>query len=250
LRRRVFLGAVVAGLLLPHAARAQAPAEGGLAVVALRLATLAERVAKLQTQAAHGVLVDRSRRALVDVVRQLDGEARRARSRGAAPEVRDNLLLFAVLWDELKPWALRAPSRENARKVVERTEEAAWVAEKAAAAAGAEGSAVGARDAQRVALLSQRLPRLHLSRRGTGEEGQREVHAAEAELRRTLASLSAGPGNTTAALAELQLAENQLEFLAPLAPSRDPPARRLEFVAKAGDHLLESMTRLVRIYES
>jgi hypothetical protein len=234
--------------LLPCGVVAQLSApDPALAVAALRVATLAERIAKLQVQSAHGVLAERSRRALQETVRELDVQVKRARTRAAPAEVRDQLLLVAILCDEQRPWALRTPSRENARRVVERTEETVWAAQKAARLAGASESP--AIVAQRAALLSQRVSRLHLARRGAGDEGTAELANAEGELRQGLAWLAAAPGNSAQVDSELQLAHNQLEFLSPAAGSREAPARRLEFAAKAGDHLLESMTRLVRLYE-
>ena len=234
--------------LAPFVAAGQSPGpDPALALAALRVATLAERIAKLHVQSAQGILADRGRRALQETVRDLDAQVKRARARAAPPEAREQLLLVAILCDEQRPWALRAPSRENMRKVIERTEETVWAAQKAARLAGpGEFPAIVA---QRAALLSQRVSRLHLARRGAGDEGAAELAKAEDELRAALAWLAAAPGNDAQADSELQLARNQLEFLSPAAGSRDTPARRLEFAAKAGDHLLESMTRLVRLYE-
>ena len=242
------LAALALALAAPGAA-AQAPVgDASLPVAAMRMATLVERVAKLHAQSSHGILPERSRRALQETVRELDAQVKRARARNAPAEVRDPLLMVAILWDEQRPWALRAPTRENTRKLVERTEETVFVAEKAArlAAGGKESPALLA---QRAALLSQRAARLHILRRGAGDEWVRELVASEDELRRALSRLATGPGNTPEVIAELQLADNQLEFLAPAGGSREAPARRLEFAAKAGDHLLESMSRLVRLYE-
>lgn len=221
-----------------------------LALAALRVATLAEHVAKLHVQSSHGILPERGRRALKSAVRELDAQVKVVRARAAAPEVREASLLLAILWDEQRGWALRPPARENARRLVERTEETAWVAEKAGRLAAA-GSDAPALLAQRAAMLSQRVTRLHLMARGPDDVLGRL--AAEQELRRAIAGLADAPGHTPATLAELELARNQLEFVAP-APvaragtAREGASRRLEFTAKAGDHLLESMSRLVRLY--
>jgi hypothetical protein len=243
--RRVLAACVAAAAAL--AAPAQAP-EASLPVAALRVATLAERVAKLQVQASYGILPERSRRALPEAVRELDAQVKRLRQRPAPAEVREPLLLVAILWDEQRPWALRPPTRENARRVVERTEETAWVAERVARLASG-GAQTPALLAQRAALLSQRATRLHIARRGAGDHTSRDLATAEDELRGAIARLARGPGNTPEVIAELQLAENQLDFLAAGGGPHARQARGLEFAAKAGDHLLESMARLVRLYE-
>jgi hypothetical protein len=243
-RRRALalgLGAFVAALARLAAAQSDTPA----ALAALRLATLAERMAKLQAQAALGILPERSRRGIAEATREFEAQLKRARARNVPPDARDNLLLLAILWDEHRAWVARAPSRENARRLVERTEEVVHVAEKAARLAGPSGGP--AVRAQRAAMLSQRVPRLYLLRRGPSDDAPRQ--AAEQELRQEVATLAAGAGNTPEALAELQLVENQLQFLERATAEREGGPRRLEFIAKAGDHLMESLARLARLYE-
>lgn len=244
--RRAFIAAGSACLLAPVMARARAPTESSPVLGALRLAMLAERMAKLHAQAAHGILAERSRRHLAEATREFDSLLPRVQARAGSAEARENFLLLRLLWAEYQPWVARAPSKDTARKLVERTEEVAWIATKGARLLGADaGPAV---TAARAAILSQRVPRIHLLRRGARDEA-RELGEAEAELRASVAALRDGPGNTGEALAEIQLAENQLQFLEQAIREPHASARRLEFIAKSGDHLMESMLRLARGYE-
>jgi hypothetical protein len=244
--RRRLIAAAVAGLIASLQGWAAPAGDSAAAVTALRLATLSERLAKLHVQAAHGLLPERSRRGIGEAIREFDAQLKRLRARPASAEARDNVLLLAILWDEHRAWVSRAPARENVRKLAERTEEVTWLAEKTARLF--EGSHSPAIAAQRAAMLSQRLPRLHLARRA-GEEGERERAAAEEALRRGLLALMQTAQSTPAALAELQLVDNQLQFLVRAAAEREGGTRRLEFIAKAGDHLMESLERLARLYE-
>jgi hypothetical protein len=242
--RRRLLAAAFAWSFMPW--RAWSAGDPAAALAALRLATLAERMAKLHAQATHGILPERSRRGIAEAVREFETQLKRLRARPGSAESRENALLLAVLWDEHRAWVVRAPTREHMRKLSERTEEVAWLAEKAARLA--EPAASKALDAQRAAMLSQRLPRLHLVRRA-GDEGTRERDAAEEQLRRVVALLARGEDAPAEALAELQLVDNQLQFLVRATAERESGPRRLEFIAKAGDHLMESLARLARLYE-
>ena len=149
------------GLLatLSPGAGAQAPAESA------RLSVLAERIGKLHAQAASGALPERGNRAIAEAVARFDRELAQVRPH-AAPEAGEQLLLLKLLWSECRPWFVRAPGRETARRVVERVEELAWVAGRAARAAP-ESPGVAALQG---AALAQRLARLHLLRRGGPEE--------------------------------------------------------------------------------
>ncbi len=241
------IAAGCACLLAPVLAQERAIAESSPALGALRLAMLAERMAKLHAQAAHGILADRSRRHLAEATREFDALLPRVQARAGSAEARENFLLLRLLWAEYRPWVARPPSKDVARKLVERTEEVAWISTQGARLLGADAGP--AATAARAAILSQRVPRIHLLRRGAGDEA-RELAQAEAELRAAVAALRDGPGNTGEALAEIQLAENQLQFLEHAIREPHASARRLEFIAKSGDHLMESMVRLARGYEA
>lgn len=224
---------------------------------ALRLEMLAERIAKLHAQVGLGVLAERGRRALPEALREFDAALRQAQAGATGAELRDNYVLLGLLWTEYRAWASKAPTRDNAKKLVERTEEVAWVAAKGARLmheAGRKGTGRLALDAAHAATLSQRLARLHLMQRwGVKQETSgREIPAVSADLQRTLEKLRAAPQNTPEIATELQAAEGQLAFMLQGGRELDGKranARALEFIAKSGDHLLDSMERLVRLYE-
>ena len=236
-------------LLACSGARAQDPT--------IRLETLTERIAKLHAQLGQGVLVERTRRALPEAVKEFDAALREVRARPAGPEIRDNYVLLALLWTEYRAWALKPATRDNARKLAERAEEVAWIAAKGARLshdAARKGTGVLALDAGHAATLSQRLARLYLLRRWDvkPETSERAAPAVEAELQRLLDKLRTAPANTPAIETELQAAQGQLAFLLQAGrelETRKAEMRTLEFAAKSADHLLESMQRVVRLYE-
>lgn len=223
---------------------------------ALRLPTLAERIAKLHAQIGQGVLVQRSRRALGETLADFDAALRASSSAAPTAEARENYVLLGLLWREYREWAQRAPTRESARKMRERTEEVVWVAAKGARmlnerARGGPSAAVVR--ASQAALLSQRIPKLYLWRRWDirDEPAARELREAEENLQRTLDALRAAPGNTPEIAAELQAAETQLRFMRDATAkvdARQDAARAIEFIVKTGDHILESMERAARLY--
>ena len=223
----------------------------------MRLETLTERIAKLHAQVGQGVLVERSRRALPDAVRDFDTALREVRARPALAEVRENYVLLALLWTEYRGWALKPPTRDNARKLAERAEEVAWVAAKGARlvhGGSRQGAGLLALDAAHAATLSQRLARLYLMRRWEvkPESSERAAPAVEAELVSTLERLRKAPVNSAEIETELHAAQGQLGFLVQAGrdlDSRRPGMRSLEFAAKSADHLFESMQRVMRLYE-
>jgi hypothetical protein len=236
-------------LALATVARAQDPA--------MRLEALSERIAKLHAQLGQNVLLERSRRALPETVREFDGALREVKARAAGAEVRDNYLLLGLLWTDYRAWALKPATRDNAKKLAERAEEVAWVAAKGARlvhGAGRKGTGALALEAAHAATLSQRLARLYLLRRWDvkPESAERAAPAVEKQLQGTLEKLRAAAANTPEIDTELQAAQGQLAFL--LQAGRELDTRRadmrtLEFAAKSADHLFEAMERVVRLYE-
>ena len=104
-------------------------------------------------------------------------------------------------------------------------------------------------------MLAQRVAKLHLWSRWEihDESLARELRESEENLRRGLDFLLAAPGNTPAIADELQAAEIQMRFMEDAARAlnaRDTTARHIEFIAKTGDHIQESMERVAALYES
>ena len=236
---------------------AEPRAQPSIATDALGLVTLAERIAKLHAQIGQGVLVERSRRDLVQALRRFDASLRAVSAQASSPEARDTYLLLAALWREHREWVARPPSREGARQMRERTEEVAWIAQKGARMVQGDSRAMvnaGAFRAAQAALLSQRLAKAYLWRRwGMRDERlEKERRESDENLDRLLAALRSGRGNTAEIEGELQTAETQLRFLRESARELDagrPAPRAIEFVAKSADHILQSMERVARLYE-
>ena len=238
---------------LAHAAAPPPPR----ATAAIGLATLAERIAKLHAQVGQGVLAERSRRALAQSLRDFDAALRQAAASASDAELRDDYALLALLWQDYRDWALRAPTRDNARKLRSRAEEVVWVATKAAklvqesARATTNARAVRAANA---AMLAQRIAKAHLWMRWDirDEALARELAEARANLRRILDTLRASAQEGAAIGAELQSVESQMSFMEDAARAlerREGAARAIEFIAKTGDNIYESMQRLARLYE-
>lgn len=246
------LAAAAALAVVAAAVAAGAPAAPATALEGLRLAALAERIAKLHAQLGHGIMPARSRRSLDEALREFDAASRALAARPAAAEARENQLLLAILWREYREWAARPPTRDNVRKLADRAEEVAWVAAKAARSPQAESSL--AVQALRGCALAQRLPRLYLERRWEPRNPAtaRGIAAASAELAGLVERLrGAGEAGADAA-AQLQVAEAQLGFLtrAGAAAAAGEGGAALEHAAKAGDHVLEALGRAARLYEA
>ena len=223
----------------------------------MRLEALAERIAKLQAQLGQGVLAERSRRAMPEAVRDFDAALRAVAARSATQEIRDNYVLLRLLWQDYRGWALKPPSRDNAKRLADRAEEVSWIAAKGARLVlepGRKGTGRLALDAAHAATLAQRVARLHLLRRwGLRDEGLATTLAlSSADLRATIEKLRNSPHNTPEIDSELQVAEGQMGFLLQAAQELEGgrgSLRQMEFIAKAGDHILESMERVARLYE-
>ena len=253
----------IVGLALALPARGAAPANARddtalSASAAVRLATLAERIAKLHAQIGQGILVERSRRALPETLRDFDTTLRSIAARGSTPEIRENYVLLGLLWRDYREWALKAPSRESARKVRERCEEVVWIASKGARMIQEQSRASQspwALRASNAALLSQRIPKLYLWRRWDmrDEALARELRESEENLQRALDALAASGANTPETTAEVEAAKSQFRFMADAAKQFDggkaAQRQQMEFIAKTGDHILEAMERAARLFE-
>lgn len=230
-----------------------APAASPTPAAALHVATLAERVLKLQAQVGQGVLAARSRRALAEAVRGLEPAARALVAPGNGAEAREQVALLVLVTQQYAAWASRPATRDNARKLAERAEEVAWQATKVARllAAPASASQAAALRAEEAALLAQRLGRLHLWRRWglASESTATQVDEARARLRADLAALSVAAARLPALAPELQVAENQAVFLLDAVAREDGGAQAAEHAAKASDHLEEAMARVVAVCE-
>lgn len=252
---RLAARAMAAAVLLALAPCAADAEEMPRALHALRLAPLAERIAKLHAQLGQGVLAERSRRLLAEAKRDFEASLGKAGPLAGTAEARDAFLLLAILWGEYRVWAEKPPTRDNARKLAERTDEVAWVAAKAARLSRESRAGSLADQAARACVLSQRVPRLYLMRRWEprNEALAREAAAASRELGATLAALASGARDQPEAAADIQVAETQYGFMARAGREMERSGAGLmhaETLAKTGDHILETMLRVARRYEA
>jgi len=240
------LTAAAAVILVAWAATAHAAQES------LRLVPLVERVARLHAQSGQGVMAQRSRKALGEAIHEFDAALRASLAATPATEARENYVLLAMLWQDYRDWAQRAPTRETGRKLRERTEEVAYQAAKASRlfveSPRASAAATAVRAAQAV-TAAQRIAKVLLWRRwDIRDEGlERELREARENLPRALDAIAASPGVGAEDLVQVQSAQTQWRFLADAAAQLEKPgadARALEFACKAADHILEALKRL------
>lgn len=247
----------IAFVVLVPAVPAQAAEPGVRARPAIRLEMLAERVAKLNAQVGQGVLGTRSRRSLDEAVKDFDDTLASVASSARGAEARDTYNLLTLLWAQYRVWAVKPTNRDNARKLRDRTEELAYMAAKGArlvqesARATSNASAVRAENA---AVLSQRVAKIHLwIQWGMHDEPLlKELRDSTENLRRILSTLRESPSNTPEIADELVGAEGQMRFLDDAArdlAQHKSESRAIEFIAKAADHILESMERVAGLYE-
>jgi hypothetical protein len=252
-RRRAAVLAAFAFIPLLASAAPAAPREPAhrdaqaQSLAALRVASLAERIAKLQAQAGQGVLAERAKRSLAQSLRQLDA-AMRELGRPAAPaELHESVAILQILAREYRTWALKPATRDSARGLGERCDEVAWTAAKAARLF-APGETTPAARAERAAALGQQAARFALWRQWhVGGSVGNEIALAAAQLRADIDALHMSPA-TPETDAELQVADNQAAFLFAALRESETDARALETAAKASDNMQESMERLARVY--
>ncbi len=219
----------------------------------LRLAPAVERIARLHAQSGQDVMGARSRRALAEAVRDFDASLRAALAAAPGPEARENYVLLAMLWQDYREWVHRAPSRETARKLRERTEEMAWVASKGvrlvSETSRASVASVALRASQ-AAAASQRIAKAYLWRRWDIRDDtlDRELREARENLPRALEAIAAAPDLDPDLAAHVESAQTQWRFLSDAAAQLDhSPAdkRALEFACKAADYIYDAMSRLI-----
>jgi len=234
------------------------PGSPALANAATRQPMLAERAARLHAQVERGVLTARAQRLLPDALREFDAGVKALLAAAPSAEARENYRLLELLWADYRPHVARTPDPEGPDKLAERGEEVVWIASKGVKLlkeAADDPRSERVRMVGEARLQSQRIARAYFFRQwaGRSERREAEVRTAAAAYRKAMDALlgSAAPGS--AALADLQLAENQYDFLSAAAKgleSQRDPRPGLEAVAKSCDNMLEVLDRVARTYES
>lgn len=240
--------AVALGAVAAHAAEAKRND------AALRLGPTIERIARLHAQVGQGIMTDRSRRALGEAIRDFDKSVRGAVAASQGPEIRDNYVLLAMLWQDYRDWAQRPPTRETGRKLRDRTEEASFVAAK-----GLRLMSDSSRDAvnatalraSQAALFSQRIAKGYLWRRWDirDDAGERELRDAQENLPRALDAIAASQTLPPELVEQVESAQTQWRFLSDAAQQLDASpgnTRALEHACKAADFILEAMERVMQ----
>ena len=224
------------------------------AIDAIRLEMMVERIAKLDTQVTQGVMVARSRRSLEAAEQEFDAALRTAHAQSGAGELREAYALLTLLWTQFRSW--HSGAGDPIPKLRERTDEMAFTAAKASRIV--QESARGATNAQAVraanaAVLAQRVAKIHLwmVRDLHDETLARELRASDENLHRLIAGLAGAASPSPEIAAEISNAEGQARFLDDAVKDLATPASRaraMEFAAKAGDNITESMERAARLY--
>jgi hypothetical protein len=248
---------VFVALALASGAHAQTTSPSA-ATRALHVELLTERIAKLHAQAGQGILGGRSRRELSQSLRELDSAIASLTPPANARDLRESWALMTILAAGYRDWAQKPPTRESAKRLRARAEELAWVAAKLARGESdrsrgtARGSAVRAITA---AMLAERVAKARLWMRWDLGDAplERELRESNENLHRLLATLHEAPVQPDEATEAIRDAEVQLKFMddaqRELDARRSSP-RATEFVAKASDHIAESMERAAAAYDA
>jgi len=236
---------------------ADAPPAGLAIDAATRLEMLAERSAKIHAQVGQQVLAARSRRALGEALaefeRTLASVALTARA-----DAREGYALARAVWSDYRRFASRPADRESARGLAERTEELAWIANKAARELRAQ---LGGSDATSLLFAasartaSQRLGKLYLLRDWAiaAKALEQPIASARAQYREAMAELEKTRGLSEGAALDLRVVESQFAFLEEAAVRLSvgkERARSLEHIAKSSDHIAEVLDRMARVFAS
>jgi hypothetical protein len=224
----------------------------------LHVELLTERIAKLHAQAGQGILGGRSRRELSQSLRELDSAIASLTPPANDRDLREGWALMTILGAGYRDWAQKPPTRESAKRLRARAEELAWVAAKLARGESdrsrgtARGSAFRAITA---AVLAERIAKARLWMRWDLGDAplERELRESNENLHRLLATLHEAPVQPDEATEAIRDAEGQLKFMDDaqheLDARRSSP-RATEFVAKASDHIAESMERAAAAYDA
>jgi len=216
----------------------------------------AHRMARLYLQTGMGIETDRSRRQLESVSGLYDRRLIELKNYAPTPEIKETYVSLEKAWIGYKDLLFGSKvSPENARKIVEVSDQLVAIANKATGqltsyAGSAQGGLVNVSGRQR--MLSQRMSKYFLAVAWgvAPANAQGEINKDKAEFVQKLDELAAAPVNTQAIKDELGLARQQWAFFENALAGREVDKKSSQInVATTSERILEVMDGVVGMYE-
>lgn len=216
---------------------------------------LSQRIVKLYCQVGQQILVEKSRKQLLESVDMFEGQLLELKQFAPNQETQIAVAKMEALWVPFKEVVTGKPTKEGGLKLVGMSEELLQATHRTTMllqdAAGTQaGRLVNVSGRQR--MLSQRMAKFYMQkRRGfTGSEVTDGLEQARNEFKGALQELTASPQNTPAIKKELELARMQWIFFenALSQDGRQDTASAVN-VATSSERILEVMDRVTGMYE-
>ncbi|PWB57606.1 MAG: hypothetical protein C3F18_03945 [Nitrosomonadales bacterium] len=216
---------------------------------------LSQRIVKFYCQAGQQILVDKSKKQLLESIDLFEAQLLELKQVAPNQEVQVAVAKMEALWGPFKEIAAATPTKEGGKKLIGMSEELLQATHKTTMllqdAAGTQaGRLVNIAGRQR--MLSQRMAQFYMLKRfgfNTSEVND-GLEQARNEFKGALQELLASPQNTPAIRKELELAKMQWIFFEN-ALARDS-AYDVTFAVNAAtssERILEVMDRVTGMYE-
>ncbi len=216
----------------------------------------AHRMARLYIQIGMGVEVDRSKRLLESVSGIYDRRVIELKNYAPTPEIKESYVSLEKAWISYKDLLFGSKvSPENARKIVEVSDQVVVIANKATGqlathSGSTQGGLVNVSGRQR--MLSQRMGKYYQAMAWgvAPTNAQAEISKDKAEFAQKLDELAASSINTPAIKDELGLARQQWIFFENALAGRESDKKNSQAnVATTCERILEVMDNVVGMYE-